>query len=139
MGLYALFFKKLHNVVGHFVVDNALACNRALFDAVESRCIVLIGNDNAVGSVGCENLFCLAFVKLSCFFHFCVPPACYYLLNLSSIFLFAAKTFSVAASLAAASFSASAPSETARICTDNKAALTAPSIATVATGMPAGI
>ena len=142
VGGNARLFEDLHEHIRHAVVYDALARDRALFKPVERGRVVLVRDDAQVLVRRCVNFLRLAFVELNGLFH------CLYLLNFQKIFYllyFAAisasflSTFSVAARRASSSLSASDGSETARICTASSAAFCAPSMATVATGMPAGI
>ena len=56
-------------MVGHLVVDNALAGDGALLLTVECGCIVLVVNDYEICIVGSEYLLSLAFVQLFFLFH----------------------------------------------------------------------
>ena len=70
MGGNALLFHQLKHEVAHLVVDDALARDGALFQPVKRRGVVLIIDDNQVGIVRREYLFCLSFVQLFFLFHF---------------------------------------------------------------------
>ncbi len=65
----SVFLQQPEQVVGHLVVDDALAGDGALFQAVERRGVVLIVHDAEIRIVRCKDLFGLAFVKLFLFFH----------------------------------------------------------------------
>ena len=53
-----------HQAVGHLVVDDALAHDGALLQAVQSGSVVLVVNDDQVGVVGGVDLLGLALVNL---------------------------------------------------------------------------
>ena len=65
----AVFLQELHQVVGHAVVDDALADDGALLFAVEGSRVVLIIHDVKLRILGGENFFGFSFVKLFPFFH----------------------------------------------------------------------
>ena len=69
MSRHALLLQQLEHMVAHDVVDDALAGDAALLQAVECRCIVLVVYDDQVRVVGCEYLLSLAFVQLFFLFH----------------------------------------------------------------------
>ena len=69
MGGDALGLQLAHHVVAHAVVDDALAGDAALLDAVECGGVVLVVHDDHIGIVGCEYLLGLAFIDLFQFFH----------------------------------------------------------------------
>ena len=77
VGGNALLFKISHQAVAHLVVDDALACDGALFQPVEGGGVVLVIHDQEFGIVGGENLFGLALIQLLQFFHLCLPPYVY--------------------------------------------------------------
>ena len=66
---HALLLEQLEHVVGHDVVDDALARDLALLLAVECGRIVLVVYNVQVRVVGCKYFFCLAFVKLFFLLH----------------------------------------------------------------------
>ena len=74
MGRNAVFLQHSHQTVAHFVVDNTLTDDRALFQAIKCGSIVLVGYDQKFGIIGCKNLFCLTLIQLLFLFHFFVPP-----------------------------------------------------------------
>ena len=69
MRRHALLLQQLEHMVAHDVVDDALAGDRALLEAVECGRIVLVVYDDQVRVVGCEYLLGLAFVQLFFLFH----------------------------------------------------------------------
>ena len=64
MGGNTLLLQVSHQAVGHLVVDDALAVDGALLQAVECGGVVLVGNDELLGVLGGEDLLGLAFVQL---------------------------------------------------------------------------
>ena len=64
----------------HFVVDDSLAGDGALFQAVEGGGVVLIGDDDHVGVVGGKDLLGLALVQLLQFLkaHIKIPPFAFF-------------------------------------------------------------
>ena len=66
---HAFLFQELHQVVGHAVVDGALALNGALLQAVEGGGVVLVVHQHEARIVGRKYLLGLAFVKLFHLFH----------------------------------------------------------------------
>ena len=69
MGRYALAFEHTHQMVRYSVVYNSLADYCALFGAVESSCIILVGYNAYILVVRCKHLFRLTLVKLYSLFH----------------------------------------------------------------------
>ena len=69
MRRHALLLQQLEHMVAHDVVNDALAGDRALLEAVECGRIVLVVYDDQVRVVGCEYLLGLAFIKLFCLIH----------------------------------------------------------------------
>ena len=77
----AVFLQHLHQEIRHAVVDDALAHNRALLEAVERGCVVLVVHQHNVRIVRRKNLLRLAFIELfellhCCFlllYHGCLP------------------------------------------------------------------
>ena len=69
VGGYALLFQVGHQPVGHLVVDNALALDGALFQAVEGGGVVLVLDNQLFGIVGGEDLLGLALIQLVQLFH----------------------------------------------------------------------
>ena len=57
-------FHLIHQTVGHLVVDNALARDGALFQAVQGGGVVLVVHNDQLGIVSGVNLLGLAFVNL---------------------------------------------------------------------------
>ena len=53
-----------HQTVRHLVVDNALACDGAFFQAVQRRCVILVVDDDERGVIRGVDLLRLAFVNL---------------------------------------------------------------------------
>ena len=53
-----------HQTVGHLIVDDALALDGALLQAVEGGGIVLVLHNQLLGIVGSEDLLGLAFIQL---------------------------------------------------------------------------
>ena len=74
MGGDTVFFQKFAQIIGHFVVDRALADDRAFLQPVESGCVVFIRDDHKVGIFRREDFFCFAFIKLFFLFHIGLPP-----------------------------------------------------------------
>jgi hypothetical protein len=60
----------LHQAVGHFVVDGALADDGALLFTVQRGGIVLIIHNVKFGIIRLENLFCFSLVDLFQLLHF---------------------------------------------------------------------
>ena len=58
-----------HQAVAHLVVDDTLAYDGALLQAVEGSGVVLVVHDQQFGIVGSEDLLGLAFVQLLFLFH----------------------------------------------------------------------
>ena len=74
MGRNALLLDHLHQTVAHLVIDDALTCDGAFFQAVESCGIILVVNDIQLRIIGLIDLFCLAFIDLFQLLHICHPP-----------------------------------------------------------------
>ena len=64
MGGDAFLLEPLHQQIAHPVVDNALALNGTLFQAVESGGVVLVVDNQQCGVIRAEYLFGLSFIKL---------------------------------------------------------------------------
>ena len=68
----AFFLKHSAHEVRHFIVDNALAVDSALFQTVKCCGIVLVVNNQNILIIRCENFLCLSLVEqlffLHCFF-----------------------------------------------------------------------
>ncbi|MPM70299.1 hypothetical protein SDC9_117254 [bioreactor metagenome] len=67
-------FHALHEIVGHLIVDDALANNGAFFRPVESGGVILVIHNVALGVVGFEHLFGLALVNLFQLLHIVFLP-----------------------------------------------------------------
>ena len=136
-------------MVGHAVVDDALADDGALLFAVEGSRVVLIIHDVKLRILGGENFFGFSFVKLFPFFHVHRLPLYSYLFDAVNLSRLCAEGFGELSvllldtaghiGLFIQQFLLQRPVERARICAARRAAFSAPSIATVATGMPDGI
>ena len=74
MGGDALLLQPGHEQVAHLVVDDALARDGTLFQAVEGGSVVLIGDDQLLGVVSGVDLLGLALVEQFLFFHGSSPP-----------------------------------------------------------------
>ena len=64
VGGHALLLQAAHQVVGHAVVDGALAGDGALLEAVEGSGVILVGDDDHIGVAGGVNLLGLALIEL---------------------------------------------------------------------------
>ena len=69
MRRHALLLQQLEHMVAHDVVNDALAGDRALLEAVECGRVVLVVYDDQIRVVGREYLLGLAFVQLFFLFH----------------------------------------------------------------------
>ena len=69
MGRHPLLLQKLKHVVGHDVVDRALADDRPLFLPVERGRVILVIDDDQVRVVGRKHFLCLSFVHLLFLLH----------------------------------------------------------------------
>ena len=63
-----------HEAVGHLVVDDALAHDGALLQAVQGGGVVLIADNDEFRVIGGVDLLGLALVELFTLFHGCFPP-----------------------------------------------------------------
>ena len=80
VGGYALCLQPAHEIVGHAVIDGALAGDGTLLEAIEGGGIVLIGDDDHFGVAGGEHFLCLSLVELLLLLvsHLKTPPsACF--------------------------------------------------------------
>ena len=75
VGGHASLLQLLHEVVGHLVVDGALAGDGALLGAVKGGGVVLVGDDNNIGVLGGIDLLGLALVQLLQFVHNEILPS----------------------------------------------------------------
>ena len=75
VGFNAVLLQQLEHKVGHAVVYHAFAHNRALFLAIERRCVVLIINNAEVRIVRCKDLFGFSLINLLTLFHDQNPPS----------------------------------------------------------------
>ena len=77
VGGHALLLQAAHQVVGHAVVDGALAGDGALFQAVEGGGVVLVGDDDNLRVAGGVDLLGLALIELLLFLktHLKFPPS----------------------------------------------------------------
>ena len=64
VGLDAMLFQHLKQVIAHQIIDNAFADNRALLQTVERGGIILVIHDEQLGIIGFEYFFCFALVDL---------------------------------------------------------------------------
>ena len=69
VGLDAGLLELLENNRRNGIVQHALSLDRGLLDVVESRSRILVVDDDLIGIVGAENLFCLALVEHFELFH----------------------------------------------------------------------
>ena len=90
VGGHALLLQKLHQIIGHPVVDGALPGNGALFQAVQCGGVVLIGHDHIGGILCGKHLFGLALIELGCLLHFIIlriSDCAYYTIRRAEILL----------------------------------------------------
>ena len=67
----AVLFQHRHEPVAHFVVDDTLADDGALFQSVERGGIILVCHDQKLGVIGGKHLLGFSFVQLLFRFHVC--------------------------------------------------------------------
>ena len=79
MGRDAFALQHLHQVVGDAVVDDAFACDGALFQTVKSGCIVLVVDDVQLRIIGSVHFLGLAFVQHVTLFHCSITSICFVL------------------------------------------------------------
>ena len=75
VGGYALGLQPAHEIVGHAVIDGALAGDGALLQAVKRSGVVLVGDDDHIGVLGGIDLLGLALVQLLQFVHNEILPS----------------------------------------------------------------
>jgi hypothetical protein len=69
VGLHAGLMQLLEDQGRNGVVQHALVLDRSFLDVVESRSGILVVDDDLIGIVRAENLFCLALVEHFELFH----------------------------------------------------------------------